>query len=185
MENREIEVRFLEINKEDLIAKIKALGATDLGEKKLDETIFYDQGRKWSERHRLVRIRDDGKKIKMSYKEHTAHSIDGSEEVEFEITDKVAAKKFLEKIDLKAFRFQEKLRHTLTLGDITFDIDTWPKVPTYIEIEGPDEVSLKEVVSKLGLNWNDAVFENAGFIIEKRYNIPVLKMTYFTFDRFE
>ncbi|MES2223416.1 MAG: CYTH domain-containing protein [Patescibacteria group bacterium] len=185
MENREIEVRFLEIDKEDLIAKIKALDGEDLGEKKLEETIFYDKERKWAERHRLVRIRDNGKKIKLSYKEHMSHSIDGSEEVEFEITDKIAGTKFLEKIDLKAFRFQEKLRHTLSLGDITFDIDTWPRVPTYVEIEGPDEKSLKEVVLKLGLDWADAVFENAGFIIEKRYNIPVLNMTYFTFDRFE
>ena len=53
------------------------------------------------------------------------------------------AMNFLEKVGLKAMRRLEKYRHTFELGDVTVDIDTWPKIPVYMEVEGPSVDSLK------------------------------------------
>jgi hypothetical protein len=44
---KEIETRFLEINKEEFIKKLISLGAIDKGEEKLEEIIFYDQEMSW------------------------------------------------------------------------------------------------------------------------------------------
>ncbi len=65
------------------------------------------------------------------------------------------------------------------------DIDTWQKIPTYVELEGESEQVLKDIAQKLGFDWNNAVFDNARKIIEERYRIPVGNMQWFTFDRCE
>ena len=67
----------------------------------------------------------------------------------------------------------------------TIDIDTWPKIPPYVELEGESEVALKHVAQDLGLDWKNAVFENARVVIETRYNIPLSTLRWFTFDRME
>ena len=57
-ENREIEVRFLEIDKAALIARLKELGAHDHGEELLEEIIFYDKDLKWRDvENKRVRLR--------------------------------------------------------------------------------------------------------------------------------
>ncbi len=101
------------------------------------------------------------------------------------INDKNSAKLLLERCGLTAYREQQKLRHTLELDGVTLDIDTWPRVPTYVELESNNEQSIRDVAAKLGLDWKDALFEKPGKVIEERYNIPVTTMHYFTFDRFE
>jgi hypothetical protein len=53
------------------------------------------------------------------------------------------------------------------------------------ELEGDSPEDLKKVANKLELNWGNAVFENAGLVIENRYGIKVMSMKWFTFDRME
>jgi adenylate cyclase class 2 len=157
----------------------------DKRESVLSETIFYDPDLSWLEEGRFVRIRKKNDNIKLTYKENKEQKIDSAYEIEFEVSDEDQVKKFLEKMGLVAYRQQEKKRHTLILDEIVFDIDTWPKVPSYIEIEGPDENSIKKIAELVGLDWQNAIFEDAKSIIEKHYNIPFGKMRYFTFDRRE
>ena len=61
MQNKEIECRFLEIDKKDLIKRLKKLGAKDKGEVLLEETIIYDKDLKWRNENRFVRLRKSGK----------------------------------------------------------------------------------------------------------------------------
>ena len=183
-EHKEIEVRFLDIDKEKVIRKLRELGAEDLGEEMLEEIIFRDARGEWTDK--LVRLRKGAKGLSLSYKHHKAHALDGAEEVEFFVdTDISKAKTFLERVGLVAVREQQKKRHSFRLRETAFDIDTWPRIPTYIEIEGPSEDSLKKAAQDIGLDWADAIFENALAVIEGRYKIFVGKMKYFTFDRFE
>lgn len=184
-ENREIEVRFLEINKAELIQNTVSLGGKDLGETMLEETIFYNTKDNWCTDHKLVKIRNNRGKITVTYKHFQSKTIDGTEEIEFEVNDKNSVKLFLEKCGLTAFREQQKLRHTLQLDDVTIDLDTWPKIPTYVELEGDNEESIKKVAAKLGLDWSKAVFDTPGKVIETIYNIPVTTLKYFRFDRVE
>lgn len=182
---KEIEVRFLEIDKEALLSKLSALGAEDLGEVMLEEVIFYDPEGKWKSEEKRVRLRKSGDKIKLSYKETKDKTIDGTTELEFEVDDMVKAEQFLEKVGLTAFRRQQKKRHTLKLDEVVLDIDTWPRIPTYVELEGPSETAIKSVASKLGLDWANMVTELPSHVIENVYGIPVRSMKWFTFDKFE
>lgn len=185
MENKEIEVRFLEIDKDELVKKLKVLGAEDRGETMLQEIIFYDPELKMLTDRQFVRLRTARGKTKLTYKHHKERAVDGAVEIEFEVDDPKSAEAFLEVLGLPAFRHQEKKRHTLTLNGVTADIDTWPGIPTYVELEGPSKAALKDAAARIGLDWKDAVFDDARAVIEEHYHVPVGKMHWFTFERQE
>lgn len=184
-ENKEIECRFLEIDKEALIKKLRDLGAEDKGELMQEETIFYNEDHSWAHVGRRVRLRKAGNDITMTYKERHAETIDGVLEIEFGIDDAVKAELLLQKIGLDAARKQQKLRHAFSLDNVAIDIDTWPKVPTYVELEGESEDQIHKVADKIGLDWNDMNVQSVGKILEDKYNIPIRQLKFFTFDRFE
>ncbi len=185
MENKEIECRFLEIDKQALIAKLRELGAEDKGEVMLKETIVYDKDLKWRSEHKLVKIREFGANITLTYKHRVSDAIDGTTEIEFGIDNYEKAEQFFEAIGLMPYRHQEKLRHTFVLDGVTADIDTWPKVPTYVELEGGSESAIKDLAEKLGLDWKDHLTTPPATVIETYYNIPVRQLRYFMFDRVE
>ena len=181
----EIEARFLNIDKKKLIQQLHTLGATDKGEKMLSEVIFYDSEQKWLDERRYVRLRTIDDKTVLTHKQNTAQTIDSAREIEFSVSDANLAEKFLESIGLVAFRHQQKRWHTFVKGEVVIDIDTWPRIPTYVELEGPSEAAIKSVAAALNLDWADAVFDDARKIIEDRYDIPVTQLRWFTFDKCE
>lgn len=186
--NKEIEVRFLEINKPLLVKKLQELGAQDHGDDLIEEVIFYDKDYKWRDIGKFVRLRKNKESIVLAYKHHQSdqsETLNDVEEIEFGVTDNNKAELFLEKLNLVAYRHQQKKRHTFILDEVTIDIDTWPKIPTYVELEGFSELAIKEVAKKLDLDWKNVVFENARTVIEQRYHIPVGTMKWFTFNKFE
>jgi adenylate cyclase, class 2 len=185
--NQEVEVRFLEIQKDELVARLKSIGAQDLGEVMLEEVIFYDKDMRWRDQeHKLVRLRKSGDRVMLTYKHHhSKETADGTEEIEFLVGNMQPAEDFLTKIGLVAFRHQQKLRHSFKLGEVVFDIDTWPRIPTYVEIEAADEAALKQASVQAGLDWKNVVYEDARSVIENKYKIPVGQMRWFTFDKFE
>ncbi len=184
MENIEIEARFKDIQVDKIIKNIIDLGGQDLGEKFLEETIFYDKELRWRDEGKFARLRSfDGKNI-FTYKHIKKDSIDGAEEIEFSIDEPSQLKEFLLRLELIAFRTQQKKRHTLILDGVILDIDQWPLIPPYLEIEGKSESEVHAVAEKIGFDWNDALFIDARKIIEG-YGIDVSKFKYFTFEKCE
>lgn len=186
MENKEIEIRFLNVDTDALREKLAALNAQDKGEVVLSEIIFYGKDLKWRDgRQKFVRLRKRRDKVTLTYKWHREASVDGTTEIEFEVSDMGKAEAFLEAIGISAFRHQEKRRHTFLLGEVSIDIDTWPGLPAIVEFEGRSENRLKAAVSAAGLSWKDGIFDDQRRIIEKQYHVPVGEMRWFTFDRQE
>lgn len=185
MNTTEVECRFLEIDKDDLIKKLKELGADDEGENLIEETVIYDKDLKWRDEHRFVRLRKVGNKTKLTYKDQKIQTVDGTFEIEFEIEDYAKAELLFEKIGLWPYRHQQKIRHAFKLGGVSVDIDTWPMIPTYVELEGESEEDLKKVAKLLELDWGKADFHNAKWVIENVYNIPVGTFRYYRFDKCE
>jgi adenylate cyclase class 2 len=182
--NTEIETRFLDINKDELIQKLKSLNAKDLGEIKLDEIIFYDDKEKCLREKYFVRLRKKGDKTFMTYKSNAKQKVDSAKEIEFEVSSFENAKLFLETIGWPAYRIVEKYRHTFELDDVTLDIDTWPQIPPYVEVEGPSVDSLIAVVDKMGLDWENRFDQDARFVF-KHYGHDFDNIKTVTFDKFE
>ncbi|KKT00240.1 MAG: Adenylate cyclase [Candidatus Nomurabacteria bacterium GW2011_GWF2_43_8] len=180
----EIETRFLEINKDELVKKLISLGAVDKGEEKLEEIIFHAADGSWVGKRKFVRLRKTKDKIKLTYKENVEQTASSAREIEFEISDLEKCSKFLEKIELKAMRRLEKYRHTLELGDVTVDVDTWPKIPTYVEIEGPSVESLKNFCNEFGLDWEKR-FDGDAREVFRHYGFDLDKIDVITFSEFK
>ncbi len=185
MKTKEIECRFLEIDKERLVKKLGELGAHDEGEELIEETVIYDKELKWRDEHRFVRIRRVGEKTVLTYKDQKVQTVGGTFEIEFGIEDYKKAELLFEKIGLFPFRHQQKRRHSFVLEGVSVDIDTWPMIPTYVELEGESEDDLKKVAKLLDLDWQKADFHNARWVIENVYHIPVGTFRYYNFDKCE
>ncbi len=185
MQKIELEARFLEIDKNDLISRLEKLGAKDEGENFLNEIIFYDKDFLWKESNEFVKLRSNGKNITLTYKKRVHEEIDGTEEIEVEVSGFEDTKKILEKSGLVVGRYQEKKRHTFVFNGVCVDIDTWPKVPTYVEIEGDSEEEIKKVSLELGFDWEKVVLKPPRKIIEGYLGFSLLDKKFFTFDKIE
>jgi adenylate cyclase, class 2 len=190
LDNKEIEVKFENIDTDALKKRLSELSAVDHGEKLLTEKIFYDTDNTWQYQNKFVRIRGNGEVNYLTFKHFhdeqvSKRDIHDVTDVEFPIPDVDKATAFLECIGLVCFRIQEKKRHTFSYKGGLVDFDTWPKVPTYIEIEGSSEENVKEITADLSLDWECAIFQSAGTIIEKHLGKDWKNLRYWTFDRQE
>jgi hypothetical protein len=43
-------------------------------------------------------------------------------------------------------------------ANVVFDFDTWPGLPTFVEIEGPAEASVRQAAATFGLDYAQAQF---------------------------
>jgi adenylate cyclase class 2 len=81
-------------------------------------------------------------------------------EVEFTVSDFEGAKQFLELLGYIPVVFYEKFRATYEFKHVHIMLDELP-YGTFVEIEGEDVNTLRQVADLLGLNWN--VIVKAGY----------------------
>lgn len=183
----EIEAKFLEIDVSTIKKKLKDLGAHWEYDTVFREAIFQGEGKRqdeWEKTFKRVRIRDQGDKIYMTLKEQIGakFEIDSTHEVELLIDDFDKAVQFLLDCDLMKIRDQEKRRIHYDLDGVDVDIDYWPGVPAFLEIEASSKEKVKDAAGKLGLDWSKAVFLDARQVFKKYYNFEVMDLKEFKFN---
>ena len=102
--------------------------------------------------------------------------IDGTKEAEVVVDDFDEMDTILTKIGLKSNKYQENKRIQYKYKNTEIDIDTWPQIPTYVEIEGENEEIIKEVCADLGLNYEECTTMDVTDIYKNVYNIDILKI---------
>lgn len=146
--NTEYEIRVLEIDKKKLIEKLEKLGAEFKGnneQKRYVYDIIPKEDGKW------IRLRTNGKKTTLTYKNVVSTSIDGTKELEIEVSDFNKTNELLENIGIKNRGYQENRRIQYILNGVEIDIDSWPMIPTYVEIEGKNEEEVLKTLELLEL----------------------------------
>ena len=163
----EIEAQFLDIDKDEIRAKLKQLDAQLIKpEVFMRRTVFY------TGEHSFARVRDEGDKIVMTYKNVSDdHSILGTKEVNIEANDYNDAILFLRGCGLKIKARQETKREIWKLGKVEICIDTWPWLPTFMEIEGPSEKSVWDTAKKLGFTKTEAKYGSVDTTYQCYYGI--------------
>lgn len=106
----------------------------------------------------FLRVRDQGDKVTLTYKQFDELSSTGAKELEVTVNDFDETVKLLAAAGLPHGSFQESKRETWKLGTTEIVLDLWPWLKPYIEIEGESEDDIKSVAQKLGLDWSSAVF---------------------------
>lgn len=156
--NTEIEVRILNIDKEDLISKLERNNAEFVGDW-LQVRYVYDF--KPVDPHKWIRLRTNGITNTLTIKEVKNKTEYGTKELEIEVSSIEDTDKILEKLGYKKRSIQENKRIRYILNDVEIDIDTWPGLNTYVEFEGNSEEQIKEVFKLLDLDYKDAITDNA------------------------
>lgn len=86
---------------------------------------------------------------------------------EIEVSNIKEANNLLEALGFSYKSYQEKERITYLFENYEIDIDTWPGIPTYFEIEGDSEKDLDKILNKLGYSLSDTVSCTADEIYQK------------------
>lgn len=165
--NNEIEAQFLDIDKDEIRAKLKNIGAKlEKPEVLMKRVVFY------TGKHSFARVRDEGDKVVMTYKNvNDDNSILGTKEVNIDVNDYGNAILFLKGCGLKIKARQETKREIWKYGDVEICIDTWPWIPTFIEIEGPTEELVWNTASKLGFEKTQAKFGSVDTTYQHYYGV--------------
>lgn len=165
--NTEIEVKVLEINHDEIIKKLESLNAKKVFDS-LQQRYVYDLIPK--EKNKWIRLRTNGIKTTITLKDLQAKTIDGMKEIEIEVDDFEKANLLLNSLGFKSHGFQQNKRVQYILNGVEIDLDKWPMIPEYLEIEGKNEEEINKIIKLLELeNANivtldvSSIYEHYGF----------------------
>jgi adenylate cyclase class 2 len=122
-----------------------------------------------------IRVRDEGDKVTLTYKQFASLSIDGAKEVEVVTSSFEDTIKIFTQVGLEVVSLQESKRETWKSNTCEVVLDEWPWLNPYIEIEAATETEVREVASKLGLDWSVAKFGDV--MVAYRDQYPYLSET--------
>ena len=170
--NTEIEVKFLNVDIDEVRQKLQAAGAVLEHPMRLMKRALIETP-EMNARHAYLRIRDEGDKITATFKQFTENSLTGAKEREIVVSDFDETIEIFAEFGLHYHTFQESKRETWKYGDVEVVIDEWPWISPYIEIEGDSEEAVKQAAKDLGYDWNTAEFGSVDVI----YNLEYPDMT--------
>lgn len=166
--NTEIEAKFLNINHDDMREKLKKLGATlDVPMRLMRRVVVHSEG--MTKKDAFLRVRDEGYRTTVTYKQFDSDSIDGAKEYEVEVSNFDEMVNILSASGLSHDTYQESKRENWSLDGVEIMLDEWPWLNPYVEIEGASAEAVQELADKLGLDWSDAVFGGVASAYKLQY----------------
>lgn len=119
--------------------------------------------KKWIRLRKTVETKDDGatkELITLTIKhilKNDESGIQQMKETEILVNSLEETNELLENLGFSYRSYQEKRRVKYILNEHEIDIDTWPGLPTYFEVEGKDKADLSNILNLLGYSFEDAV----------------------------
>ena len=166
----EYEVKVLEIDVNLIKNKLNELNAIKLGDF-FQKRYVYDFNPKKD--NSWIRLRNNGKESTLTIKEINSNKIDGTNEIEIKVDDFEKTNLLLEKLGFKAKSYQENKRISYLLNNVEIDIDFWPLIPPYLEIEGRSIEDVKTILNLLNLKNFTSINTKD---VYKKYNIDIDKI---------
>lgn len=168
----ELEAKWLNIDKPSLRKTLLAAGATlVVPERLMSRRVFDYEDNRLEKIGGWVRVRDEGDKITMSYKQLNDRTLHGTKEVTIDVSDFQTACKLLESVGLVSYSFQETKRESWKLGDVEVELDTWPWIPSFVELEAKTEESLRGAAKSLNLHYADALHGSVETAYQAVYDV--------------
>ena len=166
----EIEVKFLNVDFDDVRAKLTALGAVcEQPMRLMKRALSENADMRKDGRDAFIRLRDQGDKVTLTFKEFKTLSLTGAQEYEVEVSNFDTMLAILREAGLPPRTFQESKRETWMLGEVEVVLDEWPWLNRYIEIEGPTEALVEVTAKNMGFDWSDAVFGSVDVAYKLQY----------------
>ena len=125
---------------------------------------------------RWIRLRDTGSEITLCVKEIVSDAVDGTRETEVAVADFDTTHTLLERLGFHAKAYQENHRSSWLLDGTRLEIDSWPLIPPYLEIEADDVETVWATADRLGLPRDKLTSENTTAVYA-RYGIALDTVT--------
>ncbi|WP_159839918.1 class IV adenylate cyclase [Nocardia sp. CY41] len=153
----EHEAKILDIDPDVIGQHIVDKGGRKVGERFMRRYV-YDvtpgDASKW------IRLRDNGDGTTLAVKHIVSDAIDGTHEVEVGVADFTATNALLETLGFTAKSYQETERVSFVLDGAQLELDTWPRIPPYLEIEAATKDEVIRIAGLLGYTEADLTSEN-------------------------
>ncbi|MFE5074093.1 class IV adenylate cyclase [Streptomyces halstedii] len=169
----EYEAKVLGIDPAEMAGRIAGNGGTHVADRMMRRYVYDVRP---AEPGRWVRLRDTGSEVTLCLKEITSDSVDGTRETEVEVGDFEATHVLLERLGFHAKAYQENRRSSWQLDGVRLEIDSWPLIPPYLEIEGDDAEQVWKAARLLGLARAELTSENTTAVYA-RYGLELEKVT--------
>ena len=165
----EFEAKVLDVEPDGLADKITELGGRRLGYglmRRYVHDIRKGDASKW------IRLRDTGTVVTLTVKEIEHDGIDGTTETEVVVGDFETTNDLLGRIGFVPKSYQETRRASFELRGARLEIDWWPLIPPYLEIEADSRDQVIEVAGILGISEDQLTGENT-IKVYARYEIDL------------
>ena len=173
----EYEVKILDIDINNIKAKLDNLWAKYIWEN-LQKRYVYDfnpiNNNKW------IRLRQVWEKVELTIKEITDDSITWTKELEVNVGDFELTNNILKELWYIPKAYQENKRISYMLDWVNIEIDFWPLIPPYLEIEWKDEIEVEKMVNKLWYKISDTTSINTTKVYIK-YGIDLTSIDFLRF----
>ncbi len=170
---QEFETKILDIDVDKILDKLASLGAKKINEKNFKRYVYDFNPKK---ENSWIRLRTDGQVTTLTVKEIENDEIEGTKELEIAVSDFDKTNLLLEKFGFKPKGYQENKRISYELDSVEVEIDYWPKIPAYLEIEGRSKKEVETIVRKLGFDLSQTTSANT-IKIYKKYGIDLESIT--------
>lgn len=184
----EFEIKFLEVDVPELEKKLLAIGAEKVGEYDYKITLFDYPDLRMDKNNSWLKLRTDGKETTLSYKERIGVNSsdasipdDGMKEIEVVVDSYKKTYELLLATNFIIKRKDEKRRIRYKKDEAVFDIDFWPELPPFLEVESVSMEKAGEAAQELGFDPEKGLVCSAGQIY-KNYGYNLSEYSALTFN---
>jgi len=167
----EYEATFIDINKDEVRARLAAAGAELARPEFLQKRIVFSLPSGHESEGGWLRVRDEGNKITMSFKIVAGRNIEDQKELCLRVDSFDNAVNFLAAVGCGKKSYQETKRELWLLDGTEITIDEWPYLEPFVEVEGSSEEAVRAASVKIGFNYADALFCATDELYEKKYGV--------------
>ncbi len=177
----EIETKVLDIDAADIRKKLEAIGAQKILETRLIVDWYRIKGVVEGQDPWFLRIRSnsEGKhEVTWKAKSDILGTARKHKEINFTIGEPEKLADLFEELGLEQYAHQEKDRLSYEYKNWRFDIDQYPGMPAYMEIEGDSEEAIKEAMALLGVQHNKTWAKGERILIQDTYGLDWYNMKF-------
>lgn len=179
--SHEIETKVLDIDSAAIETKLTELGATRVKKTRLVVDWYHPMGTKEGEDAWYLRMRSNSEgvhEVTWKAKSEITGVARKHKEINFNVQEPEKLSDLFESIGLENYAHQEKDRTSYTFKDWSFEIDDYPGMPPFLEIEGTSEEHVAEAIKLLGLESNRTWAEGERKLVQDVYTLDWYSMKF-------
>jgi adenylate cyclase class IV len=175
---KELEAKFLKIDPDQLRTKLQNSGFKQIDPLKTLRRYTYELaetgvglGQK-----AFARVRDEGSRVAVAFKQVSDETLHGTEEVEFEVSSFEDAAKFMRCVGFEKCLYQENKRELWHNGVVEVALCRWPATSWFVEVEGESEGVIREASKALALPYESAIFGAVDIVYREELGVSLAQI---------